>query len=67
MLHPGDWEPNLAEEAKKDLAELLEGWIGHDKPTIIFDVSGVRVSFFPTRMAQSGPWAGWMARRADLG
>lgn len=41
MLHPGDWEPGLNGETKKDLGELLEGWIGHDKPITILDLSGV--------------------------
>lgn len=41
MLHPGDWEPQLDGTTKKDLAELLEGWVGHDKPITILDLSGV--------------------------
>jgi DNA helicase HerA-like ATPase len=41
MLHPGDWEPDVNGVAKKDLPELLEGWIGHDKPVTILDLSGV--------------------------
>jgi len=31
MLHPGDWEPALNDEAKKDLPELLESWLGAEK------------------------------------
>ena len=41
MLHPGDWEPKLDGSTTKDLAELLQGWIGHDKPITILDLSGV--------------------------
>lgn len=41
MLHPGDWEPKLDGTTKKDLAELLEGWVGHDRPITILDLSGV--------------------------
>ncbi|MCP3463491.1 ATP-binding protein [Bradyrhizobium sp. CCGUVB23] len=41
MLHPGDWEPALNDEAKKDLPELLESWLGADKPISILDLSGI--------------------------
>jgi len=41
MLHPGAWEPSLKDTAKKDLPELLEGWLGADKPISILDLSGV--------------------------
>jgi hypothetical protein len=41
MLHPGDWEPDLAGKAKKDLGDLLEEWLGHEKPITILDLSGV--------------------------
>ena len=41
MMHPGDWEPDLDGKCKKDLPELLEQWIGHDKPVTILDLSGV--------------------------
>lgn len=41
MLHPGDWESSLTGAAKKDLPELLEGWLGTDKPISILDLSGV--------------------------
>jgi uncharacterized protein len=49
MLHPGDWEPKLDGSTTKDLAELLQGWIGHDKPITILDLSGVP-SFVMTRL-----------------
>lgn len=41
MLHPGDWEPTLADDAKKDIPELLESWLGAEKPVSILDLSGV--------------------------
>lgn len=49
MLHPGDWEPKPDGSTTKDLAELLEGWIGHDKPITILDLSGIP-SFVMTRL-----------------
>jgi uncharacterized protein len=41
MLHPGKWEPKLDGTVECDLAELLEGWIGHEKPITILDLSGI--------------------------
>lgn len=41
MLHPGDWEPALNDDAKKDLPELLESWLGAEKSISILDLSGV--------------------------
>lgn len=41
MLHPGDWEPNLEGKTTQDLDTLLEGWIGHEKPITILDLSGI--------------------------
>lgn len=41
LLHPGEWEPDLNGHIQKDLAELLEGWIGHDRPITVLDLSGV--------------------------
>lgn len=41
LLHPGGWEPNLNGEVSSDLDELLKGWIGHDKPLTVLDLSGV--------------------------
>lgn len=41
MLHPGEWEPNLAGKPAKDLPELLQSWFGHDKPITVLDLSGV--------------------------
>lgn len=41
MLHPGPWEPNLNGIPKDDLPQLLEGWLGHDRPITVLDLSGV--------------------------
>ncbi|MES9905035.1 MAG: helicase HerA-like domain-containing protein [Sedimenticola sp.] len=41
LLHPGDWEPDLNGTVTRDLDALLEGWLGHDKPITILDLSGV--------------------------
>lgn len=41
MLHPGKWEPKLDGSVECDLPQLLEGWIGHDKPITILDLSGI--------------------------
>ncbi|WP_367345997.1 ATP-binding protein [Stenotrophomonas bentonitica] len=41
MLHPGPWEPNLDGVPASDLPELLESWLGHDKPITVLDLSGV--------------------------
>lgn len=41
MLHPGPWEPDLAGVPQNDLAQLLESWLGHDRPITVLDLSGV--------------------------
>ena len=41
MLHPGAWEPKLDSTIERDLGELLESWVGHDKPITILDLSGI--------------------------
>lgn len=41
MLHPGEWEPDLEGNVKKDLPELLKSWLGHEKPITVLDLSGV--------------------------
>lgn len=41
MLHPGKWEPALDGSIERDLGELLESWIGHDKPITVLDLSGI--------------------------
>ncbi|MDX0559453.1 DUF853 family protein [Sinorhizobium medicae] len=41
ILHPGPWEPDLAGVSDQDLDTLLAGWLGHDKPITILDLSGV--------------------------
>jgi DNA helicase HerA-like ATPase len=41
LLHPGEWEPDLGGKTPKDLPELLEAWLGHNKPITILDLSGI--------------------------
>lgn len=41
MLDPGDWCPDENGLIKKDLDELIEGWLGHEKPITILDLSGM--------------------------
>lgn len=41
MMKPGQWEPDLKGRIKKDISDLLEEWLGHDKPITVLDLSGV--------------------------
>jgi len=41
MLHPGEWEPSLDGATVSDLDALLAGWLGHDRPITILDLSSV--------------------------
>ncbi|MES2339607.1 MAG: ATP-binding protein [Pseudomonadota bacterium] len=41
MLRPGPWEPNLEGTPESDLPQLLENWLGHDRPITVLDLSGV--------------------------
>lgn len=41
MLRPGPWEPNLEGAPESDLPQLLESWLGHDRPITVLDLSGV--------------------------
>lgn len=41
ILHPGPWEPDLDGSTAQDLDTLLQGWLGHDKPLTVLDLSGV--------------------------
>lgn len=41
ILHPGPWEPDADGETEADLDSLLQGWLGHDRPLTILDLSGV--------------------------
>jgi hypothetical protein len=41
ILHPGPWEPDLNGAVQEDLDTLLAGWLGHDKPITVLDLSGV--------------------------
>ncbi|BGE64398.1 MULTISPECIES: ATP-binding protein [Pseudomonas] len=41
MLEPGEWGPNKDGVIEKDLDALVEGWLGHEKPITILDLSGM--------------------------
>jgi hypothetical protein len=41
MLHPGDFEPALDGTTEADLPSLLSGWLGHEKPVTVLDLSGI--------------------------
>lgn len=41
ILRAGDWHPDSTGCTQRTLAELMEGWIGSDKPITIFDLSGI--------------------------
>ncbi len=41
FMNPGDWQPDPNLKVKKDLPELIENWLGHDKPITILDLSGM--------------------------
>lgn len=41
FMSPGDWQPDADLKVKKDLPELIESWLGHDKPITILDLSGM--------------------------
>ncbi|WP_431477792.1 ATP-binding protein [Massilia eburnea] len=41
ILHPGPWEPDLDGNPAEDLDTLFQGWLGHEKPLTIIDLSGV--------------------------
>lgn len=41
LLRPGDWGPGIDGAVAKDLPDLVESWIGHDKPITILDLSGI--------------------------
>lgn len=43
LFNPGEWTPETSLEGKinKDLDKLIQGWIGHDKPITILDLSGI--------------------------
>ncbi|MGS0682846.1 ATP-binding protein [Shewanella sp. 125m-7] len=41
LLKPGDWTPDLNNEMKKDLPELISTWLSNGKPISILDLSGM--------------------------
>ena len=41
LFRPGPWAPALGGACEEDLDSLIAGWIGHEKPVTILDLSGV--------------------------
>ena len=44
----GGFEPALDGQVRGDLDSLVRGWVGHDRPITIFDVSGLPSEVLPT-------------------
>ena len=44
----GGFEPTLDGEVQSDLDSLVRGWVGHDRPITIFDVSDLPSEVLPT-------------------
>ncbi len=41
LFNPAQWRPEIDGETEKDLDELLQGWIGGERPITILDLSGI--------------------------
>lgn len=41
FLNPGKWTPDDKHKVENDLPELINSWIGNQKPITIFDLSGM--------------------------
>jgi hypothetical protein len=41
LLNPAEWAPDTAGIVEQDLPELLHGWLGHDRPITVLDLSGI--------------------------
>ncbi|MFD2231363.1 ATP-binding protein [Alkalimarinus sediminis] len=41
LLTPGDWAPDINNEIKKDLPELISSWLSNGRPITILDLSGM--------------------------
>ncbi|MEX2553185.1 MAG: ATP-binding protein [Actinomycetota bacterium] len=41
LLHPGRFEPELDGRVDEDLPSLLAGWLGHEKPVTVLDLSAI--------------------------
>lgn len=41
LLHPGGFEPDLDGSTTEDLPSLLAGWLGHERPVTVLDLSGI--------------------------
>lgn len=48
IFKPGGWMPTSDGKVSKDLDDLLENWIGSEKPITILDLSGVPVDILHT-------------------
>jgi uncharacterized protein len=48
IFKPGDWLPKLDGQITKDLDNLIQSWIGSDKPITILDLSGVPIDILNT-------------------
>jgi DNA helicase HerA-like ATPase len=41
FLNPGDWTPSHEYSIEKDLPDLINSWLGNEKPITILDLSGM--------------------------
>ena len=41
LFNPGEWLPASDGKVNRDLPELMQGWIGSEKPITILDLSGI--------------------------
>ena len=48
LFAPDGYEPDLEGKIEHDLDDLVQDWVGHDKPITIFDVSGLPSEVLPT-------------------
>lgn len=48
LFRPQDWTPAEDGGVKRDLDDLLKGWIGSDRPVTILDLSGVPTDILQT-------------------
>lgn len=48
IFRPGTWKPEHDGKVDSDLDDLLEGWIGSEKPITILDLSGIPVDILHT-------------------
>lgn len=41
LLKPGDWHPDINGKVEKSLPDLMQEWIGSERPITILDLSGI--------------------------